>query len=160
VVGGFAGVPWPKDEPRWGEPHHSATDRGRKSFIFPLEPKAQPFDLLDAGRALTRWTGLDGNWRSFQFGEDLGIYDDEPVTANMMLMLADAVRVASPTRSMAHTSRVSSCGRCDGMCGAFSTGMRLFSWLRPVNPSVAKFQPEGPELVKSRREASVFMIGR
>jgi hypothetical protein len=74
VVGGFVGVPWPKDEGRLGGGGGFTVDPEKKSFIFSLEPKARRFDLLDSERTLMRWN--NGNWRSFQFGYDLTVYDD------------------------------------------------------------------------------------
>jgi hypothetical protein len=73
VVGGFAGVPWPKDESD-GYEFRYAADPEKKSFIFSFEPKARRFDLLIADGALLRRTGE--SWRSFIFGSDLWVYDD------------------------------------------------------------------------------------
>jgi hypothetical protein len=75
VVGGFAAVPWPKDEGE-GFDRTYAADPARKSFIFSLEPKAQRFDLLEPDQALLRRTGGEGQWRSFRFGDDLRLFDD------------------------------------------------------------------------------------
>jgi hypothetical protein len=74
VVGGFAGVPWPKVESQIGETFHFAADPDKKSFIFSLDPKAQRFEMLHSDKALLRLT--NGNWRSFKFGNDLSVYDD------------------------------------------------------------------------------------
>jgi hypothetical protein len=67
VVGGFAGVPWPKNEG-----FVFASDPKKESFIFSLEPAVQRFDLLKPEKALMRDT--NGRWRSFDFGGDLTVY--------------------------------------------------------------------------------------
>jgi hypothetical protein len=71
VVGGFAGVPWPKDESLFGS---FAADSQRKSFIFSLDPNARRFGLLRTSDAL--WRATVGNRRGFVFGYDLGVYDN------------------------------------------------------------------------------------
>jgi hypothetical protein len=73
VVGGFAGVPWPKVESGVVGRMAVAADREKKSFVFALEPKVQRFDLLNSKKALMGMTHWD--WRSFVFGNDLVVYD-------------------------------------------------------------------------------------
>jgi hypothetical protein len=73
VAGGFAGVPWPKNETSVRHPHYAA-DPEKKSFIFSLEPKARRFDLLQAGKALRRAAG--SSTRIIMFGDDLIVCDD------------------------------------------------------------------------------------
>jgi hypothetical protein len=71
VIGGFAGVPWPKDEGLLGV---YMGDPEGKSFIFSLEPEAERFDLFVTEHALLRvkhW-----RWRGFEFGDDLGVFDN------------------------------------------------------------------------------------
>jgi hypothetical protein len=46
VVGGFAAVPWPKDESELGETGFFAGDPAKKSFIFSLKPNARRFNLV------------------------------------------------------------------------------------------------------------------
>jgi hypothetical protein len=74
VIGGLAGVPWPKVECRTGQKRYFAADPEKKSFIFSLEPTARRFDVVKTDKALLRMTGV--MWRSFQFANDLIVYDD------------------------------------------------------------------------------------
>jgi hypothetical protein len=73
VIGGFAGIPWPKVEGRLGWGEAFAADAERRSFIFSLEPNARRFDLLTPDRALLR-AGGPGH-RVIYFGVDLAVVD-------------------------------------------------------------------------------------
>jgi hypothetical protein len=74
VIGGFAGVPWPKNESRLAVSRDFAADPGMRSFIFSFEPEVRRFNLVEPDRALAQWTCSD--WRSFGFGNDLSVCDD------------------------------------------------------------------------------------
>jgi hypothetical protein len=74
VVGGFAGVPWPKDESQVGGEEHYAADPEKKSFIFSLDPKARRVDRLTADKARARWR--NGDSRSVLFGYDFIVGGD------------------------------------------------------------------------------------
>jgi hypothetical protein len=71
VMGGFAAVPWPRYDDKYGS---LAADPQKRSFIFSLEPRARRFDLVKADWALERWG--DAGLRGFFFGSDLGVCDD------------------------------------------------------------------------------------
>jgi hypothetical protein len=70
VIGGFAAVPWPKDD------DDEAADPDMNCFIFSLEPNARRFDLGNPHVALLRGT-TEERRRGFGFGGgDLHVFDD------------------------------------------------------------------------------------